>query len=376
MTNYWTGIAGQETLKLFFDSLLENNSFPQAIIIDGPMGCGKDFIAARFAQLLYLVKQGKDYKQVKPSSQPFTAQWIKYVFALPLGKNEDSHDDPLQKLPEATVRQILDEIKTKNSNPYYAPLIDGANEIKINSIRDIGRSLTLSVAGNLHRTVLISKAEMMNEHAQNALLKNLEEPPEDTTFILTTSNWEALRETIRSRCWTLKAVPLSEEEIVTVLVDSFEVDRNEAEIVAPLSEGSLENAQQLCFRDISSLKELTVSFLRKASVGSLNEAFLEVEKAVLKEGADTVALFLRLILLWLGDAEKSRYNVNKLYFSDFPNVFTDYNKRFSGINLSPVMAKIERFINVIERNNANPSILMHNLLYVIPEILKPRPALQ
>ncbi len=378
MNSHWNGISGQSALKFFIDSLLENKSFPQALIIDGPKGCGKDFIAARFAQLLNYMRKGKYLADFHPTTQPFSAPWIKYVFALPTGKNEDSHDDPLQKLPEKVVKAILEEIKQKNEIPYYPLNIEGANEIRINSIRDIGHYLSLSAAPDFHRSVLISQAEMMNENAQNALLKNLEEPPDNTTIILTTSHAEALRETIRSRCWTLKAVPLKEDEIVTVLETSFAVGREEAEMVAPLSDGSLENAQQLCFRDIKQLKELTVSFLRKASVGSFNDAFQEIERPVLKEGSATISLFLRLVLLWLGDAHKSRHTTDgeKLYFSDFAKVFNDYNKRFELVDLTPIMSKVEKYIQLVERNNANASIMFHNLLYLIPEILKLKPAMQ
>jgi DNA polymerase-3 subunit delta' len=66
----------------------------------------------------------------------------------------------------------------------------------------------------------------MNEEAQNALLKNLEEPPEKVIFILITSQVSKLRRTIISRCWRINFDPLSEEDIAKVLVSYFKVDQS------------------------------------------------------------------------------------------------------------------------------------------------------
>jgi len=47
----------------------------------------------------------------------------------------------------------------------------------------------------------------MNDQAQNALAKNLEEPPEGIIFILITSNKDKLLQTIQSRCWQINFEP-------------------------------------------------------------------------------------------------------------------------------------------------------------------------
>ena len=61
----------------------------------------------------------------------------------------------------------------------------------------------------------------MNTEAQNALLKNLEEPPEGVIFILCTSSPEKLRETIRSRCWRINFQPLDDNQLYEILVEKF-----------------------------------------------------------------------------------------------------------------------------------------------------------
>ncbi len=369
MNNLWQGIEGLHSLKYFLNSLITNRAFPQAVIIEGPAGCGKDFIASRFAQIMSASKVTYSIENFSASTQPFSAPWIKYVFALPRGKNEGSQDGPLQKLLPEAVGLIVEEINTKNKNPYYSLNIPEANEIKINSIRDIGRYFSLTADPNIHRTVLISKAELMNTEGTNALLKDLEEPPPHSTFILTTSNAEALLPTIRSRCWNLKASPLAIEEVSKVLSNSFDVGIEEAEAIAPLANGSLETARQLLFDDIAKLKKLTVNFLRESSIRKIDTAFRIIEKPIIKEGKDTILLFLQLVMLWLADASRSRYGMKNLFYYEFPESFAMYNTNYSSVDLAPIVSKVDSFIQQISNNNANPSIVIHSLCYLIPDIL-------
>lgn len=67
------------------------------------------------------------------------------------------------------------------------------------SIEEI-RPLLNFVSRGSQKTVLIKRAELLTEEAQNALLKILEEPPNGADIILETTDEDLLLETIRSRC--------------------------------------------------------------------------------------------------------------------------------------------------------------------------------
>ncbi len=76
---------------------------------------------------------------------------------------------------------------------------DGA-EIKVDAIREIGRfAFTTSQRGG-RKVVVLEHAHLLNRNAGNALLKTLEEPPEDTYVVLASSHAGRLLPTIRSRC--------------------------------------------------------------------------------------------------------------------------------------------------------------------------------
>lgn len=75
-----------------------------------------------------------------------------------------------------------------------------SKQIRILQIRDVVEFISMSSHQNGHKIILIYPAETMNQEAANALLKNLEEPPPRTLFILVAHRAQHLLPTLRSRC--------------------------------------------------------------------------------------------------------------------------------------------------------------------------------
>lgn len=94
------------------------------------------------------------------------------------------------------------------------------------------------------KVFVIEEADRMNDWAQNALLKTLEEPQPDTVFILISDREEDLLETIRSRCRVLRLEPISERRIVDLLVRQG-VPEATALLAARVADGDLERATEL-----------------------------------------------------------------------------------------------------------------------------------
>ncbi len=108
----------------------------------------------------------------------------------------------------------------------------GKNIIPISLIRELGSTLSSRPNEAKFRMVLISKADAMNVQAQNALLKMLEEPPENTFFILMAVRTDLLLSTIISRCRKIRFKPLSSKIIANRLVSEFQIDPELAHIVS------------------------------------------------------------------------------------------------------------------------------------------------
>jgi DNA polymerase-3 subunit delta' len=82
-----------------------------------------------------------------------------------------------------------------------------SREIKIDAVRDLGSLFTLSAHRGGARVVVLGPAESLNLPAANALLKNLEEPPPGSVFLLVTDQIDRCLPTVLSRC-ALVRVPL------------------------------------------------------------------------------------------------------------------------------------------------------------------------
>ena len=89
--------------------------------------------------------------------------------------------------------------------------------LTVDEIRKVNRFLSMTSHDGSYRVVIVDPADDMNINAANALLKNLEEPPSRTVFILIAHSPGGLLPTIRSRCQMVRLAPLSADDLVTAL---------------------------------------------------------------------------------------------------------------------------------------------------------------
>ena len=109
---------------------------------------------------------------------------------------------------------------------------------------DVIRTFLIEPAGtkpavSSRRVFLVDEVERMNEGAQNALLKTLEEPPGQTCLILVTSSAERLLPTIRSRCQRVAFGLLPPEFVARQLGQRLNLPAADAEALARLAGGRL-----------------------------------------------------------------------------------------------------------------------------------------
>lgn len=95
-------------------------------------------------------------------------------------------------------------------------IVQTEGAIGIEDIRKLQQKLLLKPLRGAQKAAILHNAQMLTIEAQNAFLKILEEPPDNTSIILTASNQEAFLPTIISRCKVIalaqKAASLSEGE--------------------------------------------------------------------------------------------------------------------------------------------------------------------
>jgi len=372
MNTVFQNIQSQSRVQQILTRFISNSKIPHALLFTGIEGTGKDYIAIKFAQELNLSKgkingSEKLAMQISQLSEPY----LKFVFPLPRGKNETDESSPAEKLTPQEIEIVQRELQKKIKNPYHRILIPKANTIKINSIRDINKFLSLDYSDLSYRVIIISDAHLMNEASQNALLKNLEEPPENVIFILTTPYPSRLRETIRSRCWNVNFDPLDDKEVVGILIDFFKEDKEIAESVAPFSDGSVQTALKLIDLDFYNLRETTISILRYSFGRKFNSAFDEVNKVLADQSAENIKLVIKMIITWLNDLQKQRYSLTKYFFKEHVKTLEKFNAKFPDVDLQNITFTLDK-LSTLVKSNININLLTANLIFELSSLAAKR----
>ncbi|MEO1103116.1 MAG: DNA polymerase III subunit delta', partial [Pseudomonadota bacterium] len=161
---------------------------PQGLILEGPRGIGKASIAFRLARALL-------------SGAALTDD-----LATP-DEDRTSHQISAGTHPSLLhLTRAYDE-KAKRFK----------SELSVDTVRRIVPFLGNSAAGGGWRVVIVDASDDMNLNAANALLKNLEEPPRQTLFILVAHVAGRVLPTIRSRCRTVRFRPLPNQDVAAAL---------------------------------------------------------------------------------------------------------------------------------------------------------------
>ena len=95
--------------------------------------------------------------------------------------------------------------------------IDGASNNSVDDIREIRDNVRYSSMGGKYRIYVIDEVHMLSKSAFNALLKTLEEPPENVIFIFATTEPQKIPATIHSRCQRFDFRRISTEQITSRL---------------------------------------------------------------------------------------------------------------------------------------------------------------
>ena len=134
---------------------------------------------------------------------------------------------------------------SSGSHPDVHLLVPDGDVIKIDQVRDAQAGLSLKPYEGRMKVLIVDGAEAMNDAAQNAFLKTLEEPPGESLLILITSMPQSLLPTIRSRCQELKFQPLPRQVLAKVLRERRGMTEGDAWFAAALSRGSVGRALEM-----------------------------------------------------------------------------------------------------------------------------------
>ena len=316
-------------------SLLYNKTIPHALLFTGIDGIGKRTCSIAFAMLCNCVDL---------QSEPVSG-----------GGNRIHSCGNCSSCKKIKSGNHPDIITVKPSGTY----------IKIDQIREICSLLSLKPYEAKLRVIIISDAQTMTVEAGNALLKELEEPPSGTVFILTATQKSDMLPTILSRSQSISFNPFPLKDIISILEQEHGISYNDAIILAAIANGSLAKAIAMS----GSGKQNYLITQRKWLINILSE-FIKAEPVTAQLLAFALRLSknkeffldsLKLIKTWLRDIIICKYCSEKVINKD---IIADLKQISAQITVESVLDKIQT-IDAAQKNilaNANLRLTSENMI--------------
>lgn len=269
---------------------VQQNRVPQALLIHGALGIGKQHLAEQFAHALLCER---------PSLDGFSCGKCSRCLLI----KAETHPDFMDVKPEEVGKNIT-----------------------IAQIRTLMEKLSLKPQFERYRVVLIHPADALNNAAANAFLKYLEEPTERTVLILVTHRMNKLPATIKSRCQKF-TMGMPDKNLVLQWLSQKTAN---AEIVLNLAQGSPLLAQQYATDEhLTQRSDCFSEFLAVAN--QKNHPILVAEKW-LKLPEATLLFWLSS---WVIDLMRYRHQIapKNLYHADFKRELSELSSRVNPLKL-------------------------------------------
>ena len=150
----------------------------------------------------------------------------------------------------------------------YVVEIDAASRTGVADVREIIENINYKPVSSKKKIFIIDEVHMLSKAAFNALLKTLEEPPSDVTFIFATTETEKIPVTVLSRCQHFSLQRVSLELIAKHLIqvsklEGYELDFEASKLIAQCSEGSMRDALSILENVFAKGEKVNISIVRE-----------------------------------------------------------------------------------------------------------------
>ncbi|HEX8061916.1 MAG TPA: DNA polymerase III subunit delta' [Allosphingosinicella sp.] len=235
-----TPLYGHDSAVAAFCEALDSGRLHHAWLISGPQGVGKSLFAEKAALRILAQGQGPvdapglDVPDDHPAARLLTA---------------GSHPDLMK----------LERLPRENSSTGEL-----ARSISVDQVRSLQRLFNTTASLSPWRGVIVDSIDDLERNAANALLKNLEEPPPSSIFLLVSHAPERLLPTIRSRCRLLRLAPLDGDAMTSALRAALpDADGKEIDDLAVAGNGSPGRALAWRGLDVAGLDRAMAELVRE-----------------------------------------------------------------------------------------------------------------
>lgn len=290
----------------------------------------------------------------KPTSAAFSSEWREFVQTQPYGSLYD-----WSKFLGVENKQAA---------------------INVADALDVMQRVSLKSFEGGWKCVVIWHAEKLSLASSNKLLKNIEEPPSKTLFLLLCPDENQLLSTIRSRCQRTRLGRLSNEEITDFLVikgASFEV----SERISKQSEGNIGKALSIYEQQDELLAYETwfIKWIRTAFRAKGNKKVVldlsDWSQEMAMKGVETQKQFLRFAISFFREGLVEHYGLESVAkyqpITDFD--LTKFAPYIHGKNIIPIISALEKSIYHLERNG-NGLMIFTDLSFALTRLLHAKSA--
>lgn len=371
----FSDITGHKEIVDSLRALVDSGKIPHAFLFSGVSGIGKHRTARALAQ----------YIHCKNRSNGDACGVCSSCLQHQNHNNPDLHFIyPIVKKDGALIsKDFIEEWREMLDTHSYMPpeqwnqLLNAGNSqttILVAESDEIVARASLSSFQEDFKIFLIWLPEKLRTEAANKLLKIIEEPFEDTIFILVSNNENKILPTILSRTQRFNFKPLSEEDLQSLLLKNG-VEASLAREAARISAGSLRKADEIASHpeEMLEFSDLFKDVMR-AAYG------LKAKK--LKELADEIAGFGREKIIRFLDYMARMIRENYIFNFQLPPVSymtqeeSTFSSRFAPFihdgNVEAISEEIGRGARDIERNGNSKIVLFDMFLILSRLIRKPR----
>ncbi|WP_176687144.1 DNA polymerase III subunit gamma/tau [Mycoplasma mycoides] len=232
----FNSVAGHNNIKEILEKQIKDNRINHALLFSGQRGTGKTSVARIFAKTINCLN-----------------------------------------LTNSTACEQCNNCKLANQNQLIDIIeIDVASNNGVDEIREIKNSVSTLPLNSKYKVYIIDEVHMLTKQAFNALLKTLEEPPVYAIFILATTEFNKIPQTILSRCQIFNFTKIDKNSLKNRLQyianqENYQIEKEVLDEIFYLSEGSLRDA-------INILEQLMLATDDLITIKSLKSIFLIATK--------------------------------------------------------------------------------------------------